>query len=56
MGPKKRTCLRCQKPFNSRGPENRICNACTLKNNREQVMPSYKQDPDNPFVWKSSNS
>ena len=31
---KTRTCLKCSKPFNSKGPGNRICKRCTQKNNQ----------------------
>lgn len=34
MSRKKRTCLKCQRLFDSRGPGNRICSRCQEINDR----------------------
>ncbi len=34
MNIKQRTCLKCNKPFESVGPANRICRRCQQINNR----------------------
>jgi hypothetical protein len=34
MEPKKRTCLKCNRPFDSEGPGNRICRRCRQINDR----------------------
>ena len=35
--PKKRTCLKCGKLFDSAGPGNRICRRCARRNGRIRV-------------------
>ena len=34
MEKKKRTCLKCNRPFDSEGPSNRICPSCRKINDR----------------------
>jgi len=31
----KRRCLKCDQPFKSTGPENRLCSACARQNRQE---------------------
>ena len=38
MQVKKRTCLKCNKPFDSKGPGNRICRPCQQINARLPYM------------------
>lgn len=38
IAPKQRPCLRCRKPFDSAGPGNRVCAACS---NRAGEMSPY---------------
>ena len=41
----KRTCLKCQKPFRSTGPANRICHTCQRKNTK-LASPTYIPHPN----------
>ena len=44
---RQRICLRCDKPFNSRGPHNRICPRCTSSRGEDifHDIPVYKTTP-----------
>ena len=40
---KKRTCLRCNKSFDSTGPDNRICPTCAVSNRNKGKKPIVKE-------------
>ena len=42
--PERRECLKCRRPFLSRGNDNRLCGKCNEENERE-FMPSVYHEP-----------
>jgi hypothetical protein len=53
--PKKRTCLRCDKKFNSKGKYNRICEPCTLanENGTTRTARDVKEVQESSDFWDS---
>jgi len=40
-----RVCLKCDEPFRSRGPGNRICSKCNAENQLFHYVPTYRGEP-----------